>query len=108
MEKEAESFKERLKRLMESKGISQKKLAIRLDVTEATISRYMNTDRIPKSEILANIATALGTTTDYLLYGKNNIREFKTVLARSYQSFSDEEKEELYDFIKKIHNNGGL
>lgn len=31
------------------------------------MSRYMHTNRIPKSEIIANIATALHTTSDYLL-----------------------------------------
>ena len=66
-EKTSETFAYRLSELLEKQGMSQKELAERVGITEASMSRYMNTDRIPKSEILANIATALHTTSDYLL-----------------------------------------
>ena len=60
-------FAERLSELLKSKGVTQKQLAERIGVTEASISRYLNSNRIPKSEIIANMATALHTTSDYLL-----------------------------------------
>ncbi len=60
-------FAQRLTELLKEKGVSQKELAELVGVTEASISRYMNSERIPKSEIIANIATALHTTSDYLL-----------------------------------------
>lgn len=60
-------FSKRLLALLEKNGMSQKELAERIGITEASMSRYMNTDRIPKSSILANMATALHTTSDYLL-----------------------------------------
>ena len=60
-------FAKRLLALLEQNGMSQKELAERVGITEASMSRYMNSDRIPKSTILANIATALHTTSDYLL-----------------------------------------
>ena len=60
-------FAQRLTGLLKEKGVSQKELAELVGVTEASISRYMNSERIPKSEIIANIATALHTTSDYLL-----------------------------------------
>ena len=53
--------------LLKQQGVSQKELAETVGVTEATLSRYMHSDRIPKAEILANIATALHTTSEYLL-----------------------------------------
>ena len=46
---------------------SQKDLAARIGVSEAVISRYISGERDPKPEMLANIATALHTTSDYLL-----------------------------------------
>ncbi|MCM1523223.1 MAG: helix-turn-helix domain-containing protein [Ruminococcus sp.] len=64
---EYKTFAERLAKLLNEQGVSQKQLAEKIGVTQASMSRYMNTDRIPKSEILANIATVLHTTSDYLL-----------------------------------------
>jgi transcriptional regulator with XRE-family HTH domain len=67
IERIRENFAQRLSELLKKQGMSQKELAERVGITEASMSRYMNTNRIPKSEILANIATALNTTSDYLL-----------------------------------------
>ncbi len=64
---ENKTFSERLSELLEKRGMTQKELALRIGVTEASLSRYMNSDRKPRSEVLANIATALQTTSDYLL-----------------------------------------
>lgn len=61
------TFARRLTELLKQQGITQKELAERVGITEASMSRYMHTNRIPKSEIIANIATALHTTSDYLL-----------------------------------------
>lgn len=61
------TFAERLAELLKQQGVTQKELAERVGITEASMSRYMHTNRIPKSEIIANIATALHTTSDYLL-----------------------------------------
>ena len=60
-------FSRRLTELLDKNNLSQKELAERVGITEASMSRYMNSDRIPKSSILANMATALHTTSDYLL-----------------------------------------
>lgn len=61
------TFAGRLTELLKQQGITQKELVERVGITEASMSRYMHTNRIPKSEIIANIATALHTTSDYLL-----------------------------------------
>ena len=99
--KKANSFRGRMYALMTEQNITQKALAERLGVTEATISRYMNMDRIPKSTLLANIATALNTTTDYLLYGQN-IKNFKTVFARNFQMMNENEKKDFIEFVENI------
>ncbi len=90
-------FGERLLHLLQQKEMSQKELASILEVTEATISRYISGEREPKTEILANIATALGTTSDYLLGLENNL-DFSTVkglLARNIHKMTAQEKTEL-------------
>ena len=58
---------ERLTALLKEQRKTQKQLADLIGVTEATVSRYITGERTPKSGILANMATALHTTSDYLL-----------------------------------------
>lgn len=62
-----EIFKKRLIALLENIDISQRELAKRVGVQEATISRYVNGERKPTSEILSKIADALNVSSDYLL-----------------------------------------
>lgn len=79
-------------------GISQKELAARIGVTEAVISRYVSGDREPKPEVLANIATALNTTSDYLLNIERDEFDFprvQRILARNASSMSEQEKKAL-------------
>ncbi len=62
------------------------------------MSRYMHSERIPKSEIIANIATALHTTSDYLLgtEEKGNIENdyprIIRLIARNSASMTQEQK----------------
>lgn len=58
---------ERIAGLLMEQGKTQRELAKQVGTTEASISRYIKGNRVPKSTILANIAKALHTTTDYLL-----------------------------------------
>lgn len=61
------SLGERISELLKRTGLSQRELAAQVGVTEVSMSRYINGDRIPKGPIIANIASALHTTSDYLL-----------------------------------------
>ena len=58
---------ERIAAELRRTGLTQRQLAIRSGATESAISKYINGEREPRAEILANMATALGTTTDALL-----------------------------------------
>lgn len=88
----------RIAETLKAKNMTQKELALRIGATEAVVSRYISGDRDPKPEMLANIATALHTTSDYLLgietddYSQPRI---KRMIARNASSMSDEEKREL-------------
>ena len=65
----------RIKNLREQKGMTQKNLADRANITVATLSRYENNQRTPMSDIIVKIARALGTSTDYLLTGDGEIEK---------------------------------
>ena len=91
--------------MFESK-YSQKQIAQLCHTTEASLSRYMRGDRIPKPEILANLATALHTTTDYLLGNDDKFKDFteiKALVARSKEFWTSEQKKELSDILTGIN-----
>ena len=52
-------FGDRLKEIRKSKGLSQKDLAEKLNVTQQTISHFESGDKIPKIETMRRIAAAL-------------------------------------------------
>lgn len=58
---------DRIHRLLNKNGLSQRALSEMVGVTEVTISRYIRGNRTPKGPVIAKIAKALHTTTDYLL-----------------------------------------
>ena len=57
----------RLILLMSQRNMTQRDIAQMSGVTEAAMSRYLAGSRQPKSETLANMATALHTTSNDLL-----------------------------------------
>lgn len=60
----------RIEALIHDKGITQREFADMVGVTPIALSRIIRQDRTPHAPILANIATALGVTIDYLVTGK--------------------------------------
>ena len=69
----AKNFNENLKELMRSKGLSARKLAEELKLSQRTLSDWLkNEDRIPRSaKTLREIAKYFGVTESYLLYGED-------------------------------------
>ena len=57
----------RIADLLKKSGLTQRELADKVGVTEVSMSRYISGDRTPKGPVIANIANALHTTSDYLL-----------------------------------------
>ena len=91
-------FGKRLFSLLQKQGITQKELADRINTTEATLSRYVSGDREPKADMLANIATALHTTSDYLLGIEKddfNFPKVERLLARNAAAMSEKQKRAL-------------
>lgn len=98
----SKAFGERLLSLLQKQGITQKELAERINTTEATLSRYVSGDREPKADMLANIATALHTTSDYLLgieSGEFDHPRICRLIARNAAAMSEQEKKELINAL---------
>ena len=97
-------WQDKVRNLMESQGITQKKLSILSGITEASISRYLNGERSARLDIIINIAKALNVTTDYLLNDDAEVEiqpytEIATAIARNGNSLTAEEKNKLIALI---------
>ena len=97
-------FEERLRSIMEKQGLTQKELAIKSNITEASMSKYLNGERTPRIDVIINLSRALEITTDELLYDVDNndaitFIQAKTILARGMGNMTDEEKAKLIGFI---------
>jgi transcriptional regulator with XRE-family HTH domain len=92
----------RISETLQKRGITQKELASRIGVKEAVMSRYITGDREPKPEVLANIATALHTTSDFLLgieCEEFNHPKIRRLIARNASSMTEQEKKELINAL---------
>lgn len=97
-----EKIGDRILKLLKKSGYTQKELALMCGVTEAAMSRYIKNDREPKIEVVFNMATALNTTTEYLISGKESQDSFEDIyrlVARSTVSMSDNEKIKLINLL---------
>ena len=91
----------KIQNLMQRRGLTQKQLAELVNVTEVSMSRYISGERDPSVETLANIATALRTTTDFLLGKKSDFDfgEITTLLARNARKLNNEQKREIINAL---------
>ena len=94
-------FSRRVKDLMKENRYSQKRLCEMCGITEAAFSRYMTSDRLPKTEILANIANILHTTSDYLTGNDTNYgyEQLEVLLASSKDNLSLNQKKKLVEIL---------
>lgn len=60
-------FQQRLKQLMDSHGLSIKGLADLINVTSATVSRYLNGKRCPDLPYVVKLSEHFGVSIDWLL-----------------------------------------
>ncbi len=84
-------FGRKLQSLLLKNKISQRKLATKIGVTEAAVSRYINNLQMPRPDILSEIATALNTTTDYLL-GKEEVTPYNLENIEKYNKLIENKR----------------
>ena len=93
---------ERISEMLRKQGIQQKELAERIGITEAAMSLYIAGTREPKPDVIANMAIALHTTSDYLLGIENdafNYHQVRRMIARNASSMTNQEKKALIDAL---------
>lgn len=61
------TFSERLTAMLHKRDMTQKQLAEKTGITASAMSYYVRGARTPSGDILTKIASALDTSTDYLL-----------------------------------------
>ena len=100
---------ERIAGLLREQDKSQRELARQAGITNASISRYIKGNRVPKSSIIANIAKALHTTTDYLLGNEKDSNDpeleynyTQRAIARNANRWSKKQK---LDLVKILFEN---
>lgn len=92
----------RITKALKDQNMTQKELGSRIGATETVVSRYISGSREPKPEMLANIATALHTTSDYLLgieKDEFDHPKIKRLIARNASAMSDEDKRDLINAL---------
>ena len=97
----------RIAELLSQLNMTQRELAEKVDVTEVSMSRYIKGDRVPKGPVIANIATALHTTTDYLLNGNSSESgDFESeyymrhrLIAKNVSKMTSKQKRELINAL---------
>lgn len=97
----------RIAELLTQLNMTQRELAEKVDVTEVSMSRYIKGDRVPKGPVIANIATALHTTTDYLLNGNSSESgDFESeyymihrLIAKNVSKMTSKQKRELINAL---------
>ena len=94
---------ERIRQLMVSQHLNQKELAEKANITEASLSKYLNGTREPRNDVVFNIAKALNVTVDYLLGNDNpNVGGFEEavqLLTRSKKQLTDDERIKLINIL---------
>ena len=104
MSTERNEFSIRLEEMLKARNMTQKELAKKAEVTEAAMSHYVKGDRSPRSSVLARIAMALDTTSEYLMEGvpQNYVDEIgyaKRLIARNVSQMSNAEKREILSIL---------
>lgn len=98
-----DNFAKRLSEALEKSEMTQKELAVRIGVTTATLSRYISGERLPKIDVVANMATALHTTSNYLLGQEDNMEfdfmQVERLLARNAAKMTVKEKKALINAL---------
>ncbi len=107
---------ERLKLLIEEKGIDQKRFAELFNLSPTTVSGYVTNYRTPNDELKKKFADFFGVSIDYLLghTDKRNISD-KRLETKAFHNLDvgglpDEaikQVEDYIEFVKQKYNPGG-
>lgn len=66
-------FGDNLVDMLKDANMTQSELAVAIDVTEATVSRYIHKTRMPSVKALINMSEVFGVSLDDLMYFGDSI-----------------------------------
>ncbi len=97
---EEKAFAERLKYLMEIRGISQKELAEKTGLSIRTIQRYLYGETKPNKCIIEGLANALRSSSEFLSAdckhdSEDDLNAAKVLVNRNKNKWNNDEKQEL-------------
>ncbi len=97
-------FSQKLQQIMQIRGLSQKELADMAHVSQAAVSKWLNTDYLPKVKSVEPLAKSLGLTVGDLIgdFG-NNIQLSED--DKCWLALSPQDKKMLLGFLKLINEN---
>lgn len=103
------TWRDKVSKLMNERGINQKQLAQLSGINESSISRYLHSSQRPRIDIVVNIAKALHVETDYLLDDEDKsdsaYNSIATAIARKGNELTAEEKNQLIGLILGVKSN---
>lgn len=97
----SEALGQRILQIRSRRGWSQGQLAARVGSTRTQISKYERGAYEPKFDLLGRIAEALGTTTDFLITGREPDSELKVLLPR-LENLPQELRGGLAEFLEGL------
>lgn len=89
------SFGDTLRNLLEERDLSQKELALQLNMAPSTLSSYIQNSREPDFATLKLFASYFSVSTDYLLENPISLTStpLETEMLRVFRSLSKEQQE---------------
>ncbi len=92
---------EKLQKLRNSYGYSQKQIADKLQVSPSIVSGYETGERTPSTEVLLSISYLFNCSVDYLL-GKQTAEPEETI---SHNGLTDKQVQAIRALIDSMKNN---
>lgn len=97
------ALNDKVLQLMKASGLSQKELAAKALITEASLSKYLSGTRTPRIDVIVKLAKALNTSVNDLLEGEDSLENpymiVSAALARCKDQLTEEEKKKLMLFL---------
>lgn len=102
-------FAKRLKELRETKGLNQRELAAKIDVSNGSISYYEKCQRLPDIETAYKLSEFFGVSSDYLL-GLSDVKSKDTNIQATcnYTGLNQEAIQCLHKRTQSLNNNSQL
>lgn len=95
----------RIKDLLRLRGMTQKDLASRANITEAAVSHYIRGERQPRAITVSKIAEALSVSPADILGSRadmpSSVDNAVRLIARNAGSLSDAQRRQLFESIIK-------